>query len=121
MIGSSPQTKQDLLNELANLRDVELNFWLDIEPERFAHAVGEAWSAADTVRHLIKSTAPVTRALKLPRIFLQILFGQSRRTSISYRDLVERTALCWRAVARQVDFRLQRATCQQMLPDGRET
>ncbi len=88
MVESSPQTKQDLLHELANLRD-ELNSWREIAAERFASAMGEAWSPADTIRHLIKSTVPVTRALKLPRFVLQILFGQSHGTSISYRDLIE--------------------------------
>lgn len=90
MIGSGPQTQQDLLRELANLRDRDLIFWIDIAPERFARPMGEAWSPADTVRHLIKSTVPVTRALKLPRLVLRILFGQSNGTSMSCSTLVER-------------------------------
>jgi hypothetical protein len=89
MVGSGPQTKQDVLHELVNLQG-QLNLWLEIAAPRFASPIGEAWSAADTIRHLIKSTVPVTRALKLPRLALQIIFGQSHRTSISYCDLIER-------------------------------
>jgi len=65
-----------------------LGLWLGIEPERFIRRFGESWSAADTVRHLIKSTVPVTRALKLPRLVLRALFGQGRGQSTPYLDLV---------------------------------
>lgn len=84
-----PQTKQDVLHALATLNARELEFWLGIEPERFVQPFGEAWSAADTLRHLIKSTVPVTRALKLPRLALRALFGQGRGPSTPYFDLVE--------------------------------
>ncbi len=90
MIGNGPYCKQDLLNELATLRELELNFWLQIAPEQFARPIGQAWSPADTVRHLIKSTVPVTRALKLPRLVLRILFGQSNGTSMPCSNLIER-------------------------------
>jgi DinB family protein len=84
-----PQTKQDVLQALANL-GIELVFWLAIEPARFARPIGQAWSPADTIRHLFKSTVPVTRALKLPRPLLRILFRRGLGASMAYYDLVER-------------------------------
>ncbi len=90
MIESHPRTKEDVLEALANLGARDLKFWLDMAPERFARPFGEAWSPADTVRHLTKSTVPVTRALKLPALALRALFGKGRGTSMPYPDLVER-------------------------------
>lgn len=90
MIAIRPQTKHELQQAFAHLSAVELKFWLRIPPERFAQPFGMAWSPADTVRHLIKSTVPVTRALKLPKIMLRLLFGQGGGTSTPYSELVER-------------------------------
>ena len=90
MNGGPPKTKQDVLEVLANLKTAGMEFWLDIEPERFASPFGDAWSPADTVRHQIKSTFPLTRALKAPRLVLRIKFGKARGSSIPYFELVER-------------------------------
>ncbi len=54
----APQTKEDILRALANLGSHELTFWLAIDPGRFARPFGEAWSPADTVRHLRMSRRP---------------------------------------------------------------
>ncbi len=89
-MASEPRTRQDVLDALADLETRELRFWLEIDPERFARPFGEAWSPADTVRHLIKSTVPITRALKLPKMVLRALFGQGAAASASYPALVER-------------------------------
>jgi hypothetical protein len=85
-----PHSKEDLLRALAKLEAGDLKFWLGIPPERFATPFGESWSPADTVRHLIKSTTPVTRALRLPRMVLWALFGQGTGVSTRYPDLVAR-------------------------------
>jgi hypothetical protein len=90
MNGNPPQTKPDILNGLTDLKVGELEFWRAIEPERFASAFGHAWSPADTVRHLIKSTSPVTQALVSPRMTLRDMFGEGPGASIPYSDLVER-------------------------------
>ncbi len=88
-MSSDPRTKEDVLRGLTHLEAPGLNFWLQIDPARFAQPFGEAWSPADNVRHLIKSTTPVTRALKLPRMALRVLFGQGAR-STGYAELIER-------------------------------
>ncbi len=90
MIETDFPTKEDLLRALADLRVRDLAFWLGIAPQRFAQPFGEAWSPADNVRHLIKSTTPVTRALKLPRVFLWALFGHAPDQSRRSAELVER-------------------------------
>jgi hypothetical protein len=90
MTGTDPQTKRDVLRALADISALDLRFWLNIDAERFARPFGEAWSPADTVRHLVKSTVPVTRALKLPRLALRVLFGRGPGKSRRYSELVER-------------------------------
>lgn len=48
---------------------------------------GDAWSPAEHVRHLLKSIAPVVRALGLPRPLLGLLFGVARTESRSFEKM----------------------------------
>jgi hypothetical protein len=84
------RTKADVLDALEALETTGLRFWLVIDSKRFAEPFGEAWSPADNVRHLVKSTTPVTLALKLPRLALLALCWHANRASTPYEDLVER-------------------------------
>jgi hypothetical protein len=90
MNGNPPQSKQNILDSLANLKVPGMEFWRSIQPQRFASPFGEAWSPADTVRHLIKSTAPVAQALFSPKPGLQAMFGTASRASMPYPELVDR-------------------------------
>ena len=63
---SEPQSRDEILDALERLRADGLRFWTDLAPERFVSPFGEAWSPADNVRHLIKSTTPVTRTSSRP-------------------------------------------------------
>lgn len=72
---ADPPQKSDLLARFAALRGDGLAFWRDFEPDRFWSRHGGAWSPADNVRHLMMSTAPVARALRLPRLVLRVMFG----------------------------------------------
>jgi len=48
---------------------------------------GAAWSPAEHVRHLRKSTAPLVHALKLPRWALGLRFGIAARPSRSFTEM----------------------------------
>jgi hypothetical protein len=85
-----PQTRADILESLKELQSTGINFWSDFDAAQFTTPIGEAWSPADNVRHLIKSTLPVTRALKLPKLLLRTLFGESKQPSVSFDDLRSR-------------------------------
>lgn len=87
---SEPHSREDLLRAIEHLREESLRFWLAIPPERFAAPLGEAWSPADNVRHLIKSTTPVTQALALPALVLKTMFGPAKVPSASFADLRDR-------------------------------
>ena len=84
------QTRDEILASLDELGQQGLNFWAEFVPDQFAAPIGEAWSPADNVRHLIKSTLPVTKALKLPGVVLRTLFGPAKNGSSSYDELVAR-------------------------------
>jgi len=64
-----------------------LRFWSDFPPDQFAAPIGEAWSPADNVRHLIKSTRPVIKALGTSKMTLRMVFGKASALSRSSDQL----------------------------------
>jgi len=90
MNANDPKTLEDILAAVEDLRVHGLTFWRDFTPDKFAAPIGDAWSPADNIRHLIKSTLPVTKAFKLPALVLRTLFGTAKEASLSYSDLVSR-------------------------------
>jgi DinB family protein len=65
-------------------------YWDAFDLDAFFTPIGESWSPADTVRHLIKSVRPLGKALKVPKILLWAKFGKTRRPAESYDALVSR-------------------------------
>ncbi|HYO63257.1 MAG TPA: DinB family protein [Pyrinomonadaceae bacterium] len=82
-----PQSREEILAALKSLSGGGLDFWAALEPGRFAAPFGAAWSPADNLRHLIKSTEAVTKALKMPGLALRSLFGTADAPSLSYDAL----------------------------------
>lgn len=82
-----PFTKEEILRDLDAVRDWSLEFWRRFETAGFFAPLGEAWSPADNVRHLVKSNRPVAYALGLPRIVLYFRFGLARRPSRGYSEI----------------------------------
>jgi hypothetical protein len=87
---NEPRSREELVDALERLRDEGLHFWADLAPERFVSPFGEAWSPADNLRHLIKSTTPVSRALGLPTSTLEAMFGTATEPSATYTGLRDR-------------------------------
>jgi hypothetical protein len=79
--------KAEIIQALELAGSEGLNFWRDFTAEQFAAPIGEAWSPADNVRHLIKSTRPVTKGLGLPRLALRVMFGGKDGTSRTSDEL----------------------------------
>ena len=80
-------TKKRILAMLANLRGEGLELWRRMEAERFWSRHDRKWSPADNVHHLMISTAPVTLALRIPRLMLRVCFGVTRTPSRSWEAL----------------------------------
>lgn len=60
-----------------------------IPAAEFAAPQGEKWSPADHVRHLARSTFPLTGALGLPKLLLGLRFGRATTTSRRFAELRE--------------------------------
>lgn len=84
---NTPHSKSEIRDALKTLRLEGLAFWAELAPDQFASALGSAWSPADNVRHLAKSTAPVALAFRLPRIVLGLMFGVATDTSRRFDEL----------------------------------
>jgi hypothetical protein len=62
--------------------------WFHALPvEHFFMRQSEAWSASDNVDHLIKAIKPIIKALKLPKMALQTLFGKPVNQSRTYEEI----------------------------------
>ena len=96
-----PVTRDDLVTSFETLSRDGAEFWSGFPPDVFVSPIGEAWSPADNVRHLIKSTKPVGDALRLPRIVPKLLFGRPSGPSRSFAEIrgIYREALAAGATA----------------------
>src|SRR5688572_13228272 len=62
--------------------------WFHAQPvEGFFTRQAEAWSASDNVDHMIKAIKPITKAMKLPKMALQTLFGKPVNQSRVYQEI----------------------------------
>jgi hypothetical protein len=85
---ADPFTGDELRRDLAALRDWSASFWRAIDAAEFFAPLGDAWSPADNVRHLVKSNRPVAMALGLPKLLLRLRFGGARGGSRRYAEVV---------------------------------
>ena len=83
-------TRDDILRKLDAVEGESAAYWGAFDAPVFFAKLGEAWSPAENVRHLVKSIRPVTKALKMPRLVLRVMFGKPKRASVAYDALVER-------------------------------
>ncbi len=84
-----PGTRDDLVSSFETVARTDAEFWGGLDPEIFVASIGAAWSPADNVRHLSKSTKPVVQALRLPRIVPTLMFGRATKPSRSYAEIVQ--------------------------------
>ena len=80
-------TKIELIDTLKDSNRRVLIWFTEIPVKDFFNRQGEVWSASDNLDHLIKSHKPIAKALKLPKITLQAMFGKPQKPSISYEEL----------------------------------
>lgn len=82
-------TKKELISTLQDSNRRVTEWFLEIPADTFFNRVGEVWSASDNLDHLIKAHRPITKALKLPKITLQAMFGKPERSSMAYEELCQ--------------------------------
>lgn len=84
---AEPATKDEIVAAFGDLVRNGSAFWGGFPPEVFIAPIGEAWSPADNLRHLRKSTKPVTNALRMPSIVPSLLFGKPAAPSRSFSEV----------------------------------
>jgi DinB family protein len=85
---AEPFDRDEILRDLAAVRAWSADFWRAIPGDAFFAPIGDGWSPADHVRHLVKSNRPVAMALGIPRFVLRLRFGGARTPSKRYSELV---------------------------------
>ncbi len=76
-----PYTKRTLIPALQKVAEHVTNTFKALTLDDLFERPNNSWSAADHLRHLIKSNRPILKALRAPKLFLLIRFGMSRRPS----------------------------------------
>lgn len=84
-----PWTGAEIADQLVGLHHASGKFWDSFRIDEFVRPLGDAWSPADNVRHLLKSVRPVVSALHLPGPVLALLFGPARAPSRGYEQMRE--------------------------------
>jgi hypothetical protein len=79
----------EIVRELRALHARSRDFWNSFSVAELFRPLGDAWSPADNVRHLLKSNRPVLRALSTPKILLGVRFGAGLRPSRTYAEVRE--------------------------------
>ena len=85
-----PWGGEEIARELRALHDRSRDLWNGFSTTEFFFPLGDAWSPADNVRHLLKTNRPVLRALTTAKILLVFRFGAGLRDSRSYSEVRER-------------------------------
>lgn len=83
-------TRDEIATAVGRVYEEGDAFWQAFDVDAFFRQKDGKWSPAQTVRHLTKSTRPVAKALRMPRLLLRILFGPSNRKSTSFDELASR-------------------------------
>ena len=82
-----PATREQLADAVDRVHGDATAYWSSFDTPAFFAKLGDAWSPADNVRHLVKSIRPVVKALRQPRLLLRFLFGRARRDSLTFDAL----------------------------------
>ncbi len=82
-------TKAELMATLKDANQRAEKWFREIPSSDFFTRQGEAWSPSDNVDHLIRAVKPITKALKLPKITLQAMFGKPQKLSVTYEELCQ--------------------------------
>ncbi len=81
------RTRDELFAALKDSNQRAGTWFLEIPASDFFTREGEVWSHSDNLDHMIKAVKPITKALKLPKITLQAMFGKPEKASISFEEL----------------------------------
>ena len=82
-------SKESIVSILGKTHQDVKAFFGSQTPDGFCVRSGEAWSLSENLEHLIKSTKPVAKAMRLPKITLRMMFGSPAKASRQYDEIRE--------------------------------
>src|SRR5215211_1056931 len=82
-------TKMELISTLQDSNRRVTEWFREIPANTFFTRQADVWSASDNLDHLIRAHKPITKALKLPKITLQAMFGKPEKSSMAYEELCQ--------------------------------
>ncbi len=69
----------------------ELTLWLTQQPyDLFEVNIEGKWSPGQHADHLVKSTAPINQAMRMPKLGLRTMFGKNNREERNYDQVVDK-------------------------------
>ncbi len=80
-------TKESIVSTLDKTHQEVSAFFGSQSPEAFHLRSADAWSLSENLEHLIKSTKPVARAMRLPKITLRMMFGTPAKPSRQFEEI----------------------------------
>ena len=84
----TPSSAGDIRRSVLSVAEQAAVYWSSIDPATFFSPIGDAWSPAENVRHLVQSNRPVTLGLHAPKIALMLRFGVTFKGSRSFDEIV---------------------------------
>lgn len=80
-------SKMGIISALKDSEQRARNWFADIPDHEFFTRQAEVWSSSDNVDHMIRAIKPIIKALKLPKVALQTMFGRPSNISRTYDEI----------------------------------
>jgi len=80
-------TKIELMSIIQDSNQRVTDWFMEIPADTFFTRHGEEWSVSDNLDHLIEAHKPITKALKLPKLTLQAMFGKPEKSFMAHEEL----------------------------------
>jgi len=81
------QAKTEIISALQDSSQHMQDWFSAVPVSEYFTRQGEVWSAADNIDHVVKAVKPIAKALKLPCLALNTMFGKPLHTSRSYEEV----------------------------------
>jgi uncharacterized damage-inducible protein DinB len=85
---NNPYSVEDILAATERVSTHVGDAFAALAPDTFTYQTDGVWSAQQSLEHLLLTTKPVAKALKLPPERLEKMFGRSERSSHDYDTIV---------------------------------
>jgi DinB superfamily len=84
---SALSTRRQIAEALETAHEAAVEYWASYDAAEFFAAMGLHWSAAEHVRHLTRSMAPLLPVMRVPRVALRVAFGAATAPSRTYEQI----------------------------------